>query len=473
MTTEPATPGQPAPTAGSRVLVVGMVALITVGAFEALAVSTAMPVIAEALDGLGLYAAAFSLTLATSVIGMVVAGALADRARPVQPLLVGVVAFALGLLAAGLATSMTVLLVGRALQGLGSGMFIVALYVIVARAFPAGQRAKVLAAFSAAWVVPSLVGPMISGFIVQTFGWRWVFLAVVVIAVPAAVIIVMTTWRVPAPDMTADGASTGPLPWRRFGLATLAGAGVAAMSLGAATDGAARTALVAGGAIVAAVAGTPLLPRGTLRAARGLPTVIALRGIVAAAFFATEVFLPLILQTERHMSPASAGTILTVGAVTWATGSAVRGRGHWTPHDLPAPRLDAHRRRDRRRRDPRAPRLPRRVRLGRLGVRRLRDRHDLPDARRPRVRPRRTARAGREHVRAPGVGLAHERVRPRPLRDGRVSARRARRRRRLRRRVRGDAPARAPRRRHLAARRPVTPQPTIRSRCISSGTPAS
>lgn len=127
-----------------------------------------MPVIAEALDGLGLYAAAFSLTLATSVIGMVVAGALADRARPVQPL-VGVVAFALGLLAAGLATSMTVLLVGRALQGLGSGMFIVALYVIVARAFPAGQRAKVLAAFSAAWVVPSLVGPMISGFIVQTF----------------------------------------------------------------------------------------------------------------------------------------------------------------------------------------------------------------------------------------------------------------------------------------------------------------
>ena len=331
MTTEPATPGQPAPTAGSRVLVVGMVALITVGAFEALAVSTAMPVIAEALDGLGLYAAAFSLTLATSVIGMVVAGALADRARPVQPLLVGVVAFALGLLAAGLATSMTVLLVGRALQGLGSGMFIVALYVIVARAFPAGQRAKVLAAFSAAWVVPSLVGPMISGFIVQTFGWRWVFLAVVVIAVPAAVIIVMTTWRVPAPDMTADGASTGPLPWRRFGLATLAGAGVAAMSLGAATDGAARTALVAGGAIVAAVAGTPLLPRGTLRAARGLPTVIALRGIVAAAFFATEVFLPLILQTERHMSPASAGTILTVGAVTWATGSAVRGRGHWSP----------------------------------------------------------------------------------------------------------------------------------------------
>ncbi|PFG36177.1 MFS transporter [Flavimobilis soli] len=331
MTTDPSSPDQTSPTAGSRVLVVGMVALITVGAFEALAVSTAMPTIAKALDGLGLYAAAFSLTLATSVVGMVVSGALADRTRPVQPLLIGVGSFALGLLAAGLATSMTVLLVGRALQGLGSGMFVVALYVIVARAFPAEQRAKVLAAFSAAWVVPSLVGPMIAGFIVQTFGWRWVFLAVVVIAVPAAIIIVTTTWRVPAPDAAADGGATGPLPWRRFGLATLAGAGVAAMSLGAATDGAERIALVAGGAALATAAGAPLLPRGTFRAARGLPTVVALRGIVAAAFFASEVFLPLILQTERHMTPASAGTILTVGAVTWATGSAVRGRSHWSP----------------------------------------------------------------------------------------------------------------------------------------------
>src|SRR5690606_28186560 len=187
-----------------------------------------------------------------------VSGALADRTRPVQPLLIGVGSFALGLLAAGLATSMTVLLVGRALQGLGSGMFVVALYVIVARAFPAEQRAKVLAAFSAAWVVPSLVGPMIAGFIVQTFGWRWVFLAVVVIAVPAAIIIVTTTWRVPARDAAADGGATGPLPWRRFGLATLAGAGVAAMSLGAATDGAERIALVAGGAALATAAGAPL-----------------------------------------------------------------------------------------------------------------------------------------------------------------------------------------------------------------------
>ena len=53
-----------------------------------------------------------------------------------------------------------------------------------------------------------------------------------------------------------------------------------------------------------------LLPIGTLRAARGLPTVVALRGIAASAFFGTEVFLPLLLSRERGLSPTWAGVAL-------------------------------------------------------------------------------------------------------------------------------------------------------------------
>ena len=58
---------------GSTPVVVGTVALAALGAFESLAVSTAMPVIAAALDGLALFATAFAITNATSVIGMVIA----------------------------------------------------------------------------------------------------------------------------------------------------------------------------------------------------------------------------------------------------------------------------------------------------------------------------------------------------------------------------------------------------------------
>jgi MFS family permease len=47
----------------------------------------------------------------------------------------------------------------------------------------------VFAAFSAGWVVPSLVGPAISGLIVQHLGWRWVFLGVPLLAIPAALLL--------------------------------------------------------------------------------------------------------------------------------------------------------------------------------------------------------------------------------------------------------------------------------------------
>lgn len=77
-----------------------------------------------------------------------------------------------------------------------------------------------------------------------------------------------------------------------------------------------------------------LLPRGTLRAARGLPSVIALRGLVCAAFFGTEAFLPLLLSRERGLSPLWAGIALSVGALGWSAGSQYQGhaRNGWSRH---------------------------------------------------------------------------------------------------------------------------------------------
>lgn len=103
------------------------------------------------------------------------------------------------------------------------------------------------------------------------------------------------------------------------------------MSVGAQVGGPAGLGAGAAGLAAALLAGRRLLPPGTLRGAPGLPAVIGLRGAVAAGFFATEVLLPLILQTERGLSPARAGTILTVAAVTWALGSSIRGRGRLAP----------------------------------------------------------------------------------------------------------------------------------------------
>ncbi|OWB21642.1 MFS transporter [Xanthomonas oryzae pv. oryzicola] len=68
---------------------------------------------------------------------------------------------------------------------MGAGAYSVALYVIVGRLYPEVLRPCVFATFSAGWVVPSLIGPGISGWIVQHAGWRWVFLSVPLLAIPA------------------------------------------------------------------------------------------------------------------------------------------------------------------------------------------------------------------------------------------------------------------------------------------------
>ncbi|WP_129590762.1 MFS transporter [Sanguibacter massiliensis] len=306
-------------------LVVGMVTLITAGAFESLAVATAMATIARALDGMALYSAAFALTVATSVVGMVAAGVVADRARPALPMLLGVVTFAAGLVIAAFTPSMSLLLLGRALQGLGQGAYVVALYMVVARAFAPAQRARVFAWFAAAWVVPSLVGPVVAGLVVDTIGWRWVFGAVALVAAPAAAVVLRTTWHVPGPETLPDAATTRA-GVRRIGWGAVAGVGVTVVTLATERDGTAGVVVGAAGLLAALVAAHFLLPPGTLRARRGLPAVVGLRGVIAAAYFATEVMLPLILQTERGLSPTRSGTILTVAAVTWALGSQLRGR---------------------------------------------------------------------------------------------------------------------------------------------------
>jgi predicted MFS family arabinose efflux permease len=82
--------------------------------------------------------------------------------------------------------------------------------------------------------------------------------------------------------------------------------------------------------LVPAVLG--LLPRGTYRAARGLPSVVLLRGVAAGSFIAAESFVPLMLVTQRGLSPTLAGFSLAAGGVTWALGSWVQSRPRVEPY---------------------------------------------------------------------------------------------------------------------------------------------
>ena len=165
---------------------------MTIIAFEAMAISTAMPIIARDLDAVRSYGLAFSAMLTTQLLGIVLAGVWCDRRGPLPSLFAGQALMAAGTALAGLAPTFLVLLAGRLVAGLGAGLLTVAIYVVIGRAYPEALRPRVFSWISAAWVLPSLVGPPIAGWLAETFSWRWVFLVVVV---PVAVTMVVVASR--------------------------------------------------------------------------------------------------------------------------------------------------------------------------------------------------------------------------------------------------------------------------------------
>ncbi|WAZ22069.1 MFS transporter [Streptomyces cinnabarinus] len=312
-----------------RALSIGIVSVVLLIAFEATAVGTAMPVAARELDGVSLYAFAFSGFFTTSLFGMVLAGQWADRRGPVGAVSAGIAAFAAGLLLAGTATAMWLFVLGRAVQGLGGGLVIVALYVVIGRAYPERLRPAIVAAFAASWVVPSIVGPLASGAVTEHLGWRWVFVGIPVLVVfPLALALPQIKRRASGP--VAGAAPSFDRRRIRLALGISLGAGLlqyAAQDLRPLSllPGAVGAAL-----LVPAVLG--LLPRGTYRAARGLPSVVLLRGVASGSFIAAESFVPLMLVTQRGLSPTLAGFSLAAGGGTWAAGSWLQSRPRLEPY---------------------------------------------------------------------------------------------------------------------------------------------
>lgn len=319
-----------------RALSIGVVSVVLLIAFEATAVGTAMPVAARELDGVALYAFAFSGYFTTSLFGMVLSGQWSDRKGPLGPLAAGIASFAAGLVLAGTAGAMWLFILGRAVQGLGGGLVIVALYVVVGRAYPERLRPAIMAAFAASWVVPSIVGPLASGAVTEHIGWRWVFLGVPVLVVFPLALALPQIRRLASGPVGRAGAGGDDAPASfdrrriRLALAISFGAGLlqyAAQDLRwvSLLPGALGAAL-----LVPAVLG--LLPRGTYRAARGLPSVVLLRGVAAGSFIAAESFVPLMLVTQRGLSPTLAGFSLAAGGGTWALGSWVQSRPRLEPY---------------------------------------------------------------------------------------------------------------------------------------------
>ncbi|KAB2351020.1 MFS transporter [Actinomadura rudentiformis] len=305
-----------------RTPTLGIVLTVTLLAFEAMAVTTVMPVTARDLNGLSLYAWGFSGTLIASVLATVLAGGWIDRSGPAKPLLIGLAVFVAGLAIAGAAPTMVVFVLGRVVQGLGTGVAMVASYVLIARVYPESLRPRVFAALAAAWVLPSLIGPAIGGAVAEHIGWRWVFLGLIPLVIPAAAMLV-PAFRNLKP---AEHAPAGRAGATRYIAAVAVAAGAGLLLYGLDNPGLMLIPAAAAGLAGLAYGLPKLVPAGTLRMRRGLPSVVVARGLLAGAFFGTDVFIPLALTSLHGFSATQAGIVLTVAALGWSAASQIQGR---------------------------------------------------------------------------------------------------------------------------------------------------
>jgi MFS family permease len=296
-----------------RMLAIGLVLGVTLVAFEMTAVITALPTITDELGGDSLYGVTLAAYTLANLVGLIAAGELADRHGPARPYAGSVVLFVTGLIVAAAAPAMWVVVVGRLLQGAGSGAFGTIAYLLIKRAFPDERQPLMYAVLSAGWVLPSLVAPALAGIITQHLGWRWVFLGMVPLALAVGALAVRPMMAF-GPIHEERGPSRIPLA---FGAA--AGIGALVIGLQFANPLAAASSTVVG-AVVAALFLHRLFPPGVGRARPGLPAVVACRVLATATFLGVDSFVPLAADRIHGASPIVQGFVIVGAALCWTVG---------------------------------------------------------------------------------------------------------------------------------------------------------
>jgi MFS family permease len=355
MAARPALPGLWAP--AHRALVTGLLLCVVLTAFEILAVATVMPIVVPELGGLELYGWAVAAFFLGSLPGTVIVGGLLDRGGLLGAFVGSLALFGVGLLLAGTAGSMPVLVAARFIQGLGGGALTPIAYVAIGRGLPESLRPRMFAAMSTAWILPAVLGPGAAGVIAQVVSWRVVFLGLIPGLIVAGLLTAGAISRVahagvPGPGEAGDGPAeaegSGPAgaerprgadAVRRAVLAIVVTVGAALFTAGLASDvpvaggpdGPVPSILVQAavtgfGFLLIAAAFRRLTPPGTLRLARGLPAAIASRGLLMLGFYALDAYVALALIGWRGLPAAVAGIALAAGSVCWTLGSWTQAR---------------------------------------------------------------------------------------------------------------------------------------------------
>ncbi len=319
-------PSQPGATE-VRLIFIGLVVGLFVAALDQTIVATALPTIVGELGAIEFYSWAITAYLVAATVTVPLYGKIGDLYGRRRIFQVSVAIFVVGSFVAGAAASMSILIVGRGVQGVGAGGLISLTSAIVGDIVSPRERGKYQGILGAVFGVASLVGPLLGGFFTEVLTWRLVFW----INVPLGLIAILIIGRYLR------------LPVRRVehsvdfvGAVLVAGATGALLLVavwgGQAFEWASVTII---GLIVLSVlllvtfvwwegrVTEPLIPPRLFRVP-SVSTPIITSGLFGVAFFGAIIYLPVYLQIVKAKGPTESGLLLlplVVGIVLSSAGS--------------------------------------------------------------------------------------------------------------------------------------------------------
>ncbi|TYC16915.1 MFS transporter [Actinomadura syzygii] len=283
------------------------------------ALGTGLPALQGVVDG-------YAVAIAGLLLG---GGALGDRIGHRRTTLLGLALFGAGSLACGAAPGAGPLIAARAVQGAGAALLLPGSLALITALYPGrAEQARALGVWAGVSSTALPAGPLLGGVLVDSAGWRWIFLLNVPIVVAAAVgvrALVGDPGRAPRADVPLDRAGTLLAPLVLGGLVwtvIAAGHGHRAAAVIAAD---ASVAAAAGFAVAERRAAAPMLPGGLLRA----PAFLGAAAIALIMNLVTNGILfvaTLELQQAGHRSAFTAGAMLLPMAVPLALLAPVSGR---------------------------------------------------------------------------------------------------------------------------------------------------
>lgn len=323
-------------------LIIGAVAtVLLLASLGQTIVGTALPTIVAELGGLEHLTWVVTAYLLSSTVVAPIYGKLGDLFGRKIVMQAAIVIFLAGAVLSAMATSMTYLIVARAIQGLGGGGLMVVAMTVVADVIPARQRGRIQGIFGGVFGMATVVGPLLGGFFVEHLGWQWIFLINLPLGVLSLAVIAVAFKQKPTRaqhkiDYLGATLLTTTLTSTVL-LASLGGTtyawtspellGLIALSVGT----------LIGFILVEARAEEPILPL-SLFAIPTFSLSSAILFISGLAMFGALTFLPLFLQTVMGVSPSDSGVqILPVMAGMFITSIVAgqmmtrTGRYRWMP----------------------------------------------------------------------------------------------------------------------------------------------